>query len=232
MEPAAAAVMAGLPRSMWRWLGCALVLSLAATAYADELELDTGERVTGELKETTADTVVIEVQGRPVSYERARVRAIFLTPPSSAAAPPAPSPADALAALKKLQAFVGRPSQTLPSYTAQVNETRVPVETYLKTAPVDSSLQPAIADALGLYAFAVKVWESRLTNSASTTAEIGRNQIVEKCPSLQHIVAGYPAATTQENAWRRGTALEFQIPAIWSCAGEKIGEAEKAAAAR
>ena len=221
-----------LRRSARRWLGGALVLALAGVAHADVLELDTGERVTGELRETSADKVIVEVQGRLVSYDRARVRAIFLTAPTrEAAPPPAPSPADALAALKKLQAFVSRPSQSLPAYTAQVTESRAPVETYLKAAPVDSALQPAIADAFALYAFAVKVWESRLTNSASATAEIGRNPIVDKCPSLQRVVAGYPAPTTQENAWRRGTALEFEIPAIWSCAGEKIGEAEGAAKA-
>ena len=232
MEPATVAVIGVFTRSVWRWLGCAIVLALVGTANADVLELDTGERVTGELKETSGDKVVVEVQGRLISYERARVRAIFLTPPTGAAAPPpAPSPAAALAALKKLQAFVGQPSRGLPGYTAQVNESRVPVETYLKAAPVDSSLQPSIADAFALYAFAVKVWESRLTNSASASAEIGRNPIVDKCPSLQHIVAGYPAPTTQENAWRRGTALEFEIPAIWACAGEKIVEAEVAAKA-
>jgi hypothetical protein len=224
--------MSVVPRSAWRCLGCALVLSLAGAAHADVLELDNGERVTGELKETSADRIVIEVNGRPISYERARVRAIFLTPPTGgAAARPAPSPADALAALKKLQVFVSQQaSRGLPAYTAQVNESRVPVETYLKAAPVDSPLQPAIADALALHTFAIKVWESRLTNSASASAEIGRNSIVDKCAALQKVVAKYPAPTTQENAWRRGTALEFEIPVIWACAGEKVSEAEAAAA--
>jgi hypothetical protein len=178
---------------------------------------------------------VVEIQGRLVSYERARVRAIYLTPPTSgiAAEAPPPSPAEALAALKKLQASVSsQPPRALPAYTAQVNESRVPVEKYLKAAPVDSALQPAIADALALHTFAVKVWESRLQNSASASAENGRNPIVDKCPALKKVVAGYPAPTTQENAWRRGTALEFEIPAIWACAGEKVSEAEAAAKAQ
>jgi hypothetical protein len=231
MEPAAVAVIRALRRSAWRWLGGAMVVALAGTAHADVLELDTGERVTGELREASADKVIVEVQGRLISYDRARVRAIFLTPPASGAAePPPPSPAPALTALKKLQSFVSKSPQSLPAYTAQVAENRVPVETYLKAAPVDSGLQPAIADAFALYAFAVKVWESRLTNSASASAEIGRSPIVDKCSSLQRVVASYPPPTTQENAWRRGTALEFEIPAIWTCAGEKIGEAEAAAA--
>ena len=227
--------MAASPRSVWLWLGCALVLALTGGAYADVLELDNGQRVTGDLKETTADKIVVEIQGRLVSYERARVRAIYLTPPTSgtAAEAPPPSPADALAALKKLQASVSsQPPRALPAYTAQVNESRVPVEKYLKAAPVDSALQPAIADALALHTFAVKVWESRLQNSASASAENGRNPIVDKCPALKKVVAGYPAPTTQENAWRRGTALEFEIPAIWACAGEKVSEAEAAAKAQ
>ncbi len=227
--------MAASPRSVWHWLACALVLGLAGVAPADELELDNGQRVTGDLKETTADRIVIEIQGRLVSYERARVRAIFLTPPAggTAADAPPPSPAEALAALKKLQASVSpQPPRALPAYTAQVNESRAPIEKYLRTAPVDSALQPAIADALALHAFAVKVWESRLQNSAPVSAEIGRNPIVDKCSALQRVVAKYPAPTTQENAWRRGTALEFELPAIWACAGEKVGEAEAAAKPR
>jgi hypothetical protein len=235
MEPAASAVMAACPRFVWYGLGCALLLALASAAHADVLELDNGQRVTGDLKETTADKIVIEIQGRLVSYERARVRAIFLTPPSSGAAAeaPPPSPAEALAALKKLQASVSpQPPRALPAYSAQVNESRVPVEKYLKAAPVDSALQPAIADALALHAFAVKVWESRLQNSAPVSAEIGRNPIVDKCPALQRVVAKYPAPTTQENAWRRGTALEFELPAIWACAGEKVSEADAAAKPR
>jgi len=113
-----------------------MVLALAGTAYADVVELDTGERVTGDLKEASLDKVVVEVQGRLVSYDRARV------------------------------------------------------------------------------------------NSASASAEIGRNPIVDRCPSLQHVVEGYPAPTSQENAWRRGVTLEFEIPSIWGCAGEKISEAD------
>ena len=125
-----------------------------------------------------------------------------------------------------------QPPRALPAYTAQVNESRVPIEKYLKAAPVDSALQPAIADALALHTFAVKVWESRLQNSASASAENGRSPIIDKCPALKKVVAGYPAPTTQENAWRRGTALEFEIPAIWACAGEKVSEAEVAAKAQ
>ena len=68
--------MAASPRSVWQWLGCALVLALVGSAHADVLELDNGQRVTGDLKETTADKIVVEIQGRRVSYERARVRAI------------------------------------------------------------------------------------------------------------------------------------------------------------
>src|SRR5262249_29267078 len=136
----------------------------------------------------------------------------------------------ARAAMKTLRASGIPPPGALPAYTTQVNESRGPVEKYLKAAPVDSALQPAIADALALHTFAVKVWESRLQNSASASAENGRNPIVDKCPALKKVVASYPAPTTQENAWRRGTALEFEMPAIWACAGDKLSEAEAAAA--
>jgi hypothetical protein len=222
-------MIAALTRFTRRCLGCAVVFALAGAAHADVVELDTGERVTGELKETSPEKVIIEVQGRLISYERARVRAIFLTPQPRAAAAPAQSPADALAALKRLQSFVREPSRGLPAYSAEVAQNRVPVEAYLRAAPIDTAIQPSIADAFALYEFAGKVWESRLTNSASASAEIGRNPIIDRCSSLQHIVAGYPPPTSQENAWRRGVALEFEIPSIWACASEKISEVEVAA---
>lgn len=226
MEPTPRAVTAAVVRFMRRWIGCAMVLTLAGTAYADVVELDTGERVTGDLKEASLDKVVVEVQGRLVSYDRARVRAIFLTPPSARAVAPAPSPADALVALKEIQSLVSGPSRTLPAYTTQLTQSRATIEPYLKATPTTTAVRSPIADALALYEFAVKVWESRLTNSASASAEIGRNPIVDRCASLQHVVEGYPAPTSQENAWRRGVALEFEIPSIWGCAGEKISEAD------
>ncbi|MGH7302933.1 MAG: hypothetical protein ACRELZ_06560 [Candidatus Rokuibacteriota bacterium] len=108
-------------------------------------------------------------------------------------------------------------------------QNRIPVETYLNAAPANAPVRPAMAEALALYEFVAKVWESRLTNSASASAANGRNSIIDRCSSLKHIVAGYPAPTTsQENAWRRGVALEFEIPSIWACASEKVTEAEAA----
>lgn len=216
-------------RFAWHWVGGALVLAFASVAHADVVELDTGERVTGDLKEANLEKVIIDVKGRLTSYDRARVRAIFLTPPPPRAAEPALSPAEALAALKQLQAFVSAQSRSLPDYTAQVAQSRIPVETYLNAAPADAPVRPSMADALALYEFVAKVWESRLTNSASASAANGRNAIIDRCASLQRIMAGYPAATSQENAWRRGVALEFEIPSIWVCASEKVGEAEAAA---
>src|SRR5262245_28470753 len=226
MEPTPSAVTAVVGRFMRRWIGSAMVLALASTAYADVVELDTGERVTGDVRETSPDKVVVEVQGRLVSYDRARVRAIFLTPSPARTAAPAPSPADALVALKEIQSLISGPSRTLPAYTAQVTQSRAAIEPYLKGTPTTTAVRSPIADALALYGFAARVWESRLTNRASASAEIGRNPIVDRCASLQHVVEGYPPPTSQENAWRRGVALEFEIPAIWGCAGEKISEAE------
>jgi hypothetical protein len=211
---------------MRRWIGYAMLLALASTAYADVVELDTGERVTGDLKETSLDKVVVEVQGRLVSYDRARVRAIFLTSPPARTVAPAPAPAEALVALKEIQSLLSGPSRTLPAYTAQVTQSRAAVDTYLKATPATAAARSPIADALALYEFAAKVWESRLTNIASASAEIGRNPIVDQCASLQKILAAYPAPTSQESAWRRGVALEFEIPSIWTCAGEKIAEAD------
>jgi hypothetical protein len=213
-------------RGVGRAVVWALVLVAAAAADADVLELDTGERITGELREAGRDSIVFESGGHAVTYERARVRAILLTPTASVTAAPSVSPAEALAALKRLQDVTRAGPVDLRAYTTELTQNRPAVEKYLTSVPETTALRAPIADALGLYDFAAKVWASRLTNSASASAEIGRHPIIERCPALQRIVDQYPSPTTQENAWRRGVALEFELPAIWGCAGDKVAEAD------
>jgi hypothetical protein len=207
-------------------VGCLASLAFATDVLGDAVELSSGERLTGRVTQVTIDTVVLEAEGRTISLERGRVRAIFLTPAPNVAAPPASS-SEALAALKRLRAVTTSSTLELRSYTASLTQSREPIEKYVKQSAADVPLKALVSDALDLYDFAAAVWESRLTNSATASAVIGRSPIIERCPALQTIVSRYPPPTSQENAWRRGVSVEFEMPAIWSCAAEKVAEIER-----
>jgi hypothetical protein len=206
--------------------GLAVAL-MAASAEADVVELANGERIEGKLLQVTEQMVVVGTANGIVSLTRRDVRSIALTPPPAPAAAPAVPAGEAVAALKELQTAVTAPLS--PSeYRSHVTQSRLVVDPYLKQANGPAPVVEAVRDALAFYEFAGAVWESRLTNSASASAAIGRNAMIDRCPALQKIVAEYPPATDQETAWRRGVALEFEVPIIFRCASDKVADAERA----
>jgi hypothetical protein len=211
-------------------VACALVaVCAAATASADVIELTSGERVEGQLLQVIGEWVVVETGGKTVSFLRLNVRTIHLTPlPPVRANTPGVPVAEVVAALKHLQAVAAKPVEH-GEYVRQLAERREVIDKYLKEpAGASPALRTAVGDALAYYEFAGSVWESRLTNSASASAAVGRSPLIDRCPRLQRIVATYPPPDNQETAWRRGVAIEFEIPTIWACASEKVTESERA----
>ena len=133
-----------------------------------------------------------------------------------------------MTALKDLRATAAKPISQ-KEYGTQVALSREVVDKYLKAADgANRSMSDAASDAVVLYEFAASVWASRITNSAPASAAIGRSAVIDRCPALQKIVADYPPVTDQETAWRRGVAIEFEVPTILACASEKVAEAERA----
>jgi hypothetical protein len=86
------------------------LLTMAAATAADVIELRSGLRIEGTLKQASPAGVVVEVGGQVRTFEAGDVRAIYFTapPPRPAAAPAGPvtgSPAvDELGSLKGLRA--------------------------------------------------------------------------------------------------------------------------------
>jgi hypothetical protein len=206
-------------------IACALAVALmVANADADTIELVSGERIEGKVVRVTDDLVYVETGSGVVLLPRHTVRSMGSTP---AVAPPAAPAADVITALKGLQAAAAS-QVSQKDYAARVAQSRPVIAKYVQ----DAGAAPpggvdAVRDAFALYEFAATVWESRLADSAPASAAIGRSALIDRCPALQKVVADYPPATDQETAWRRGVAIEFEIPRILTCASEKAAEAER-----
>jgi len=208
-------------------IACALAVTLmAGDADADTVELMSGERIEGKIAKVTDDLVYVETAAGVVLVPRRTIRSMSGTAPIGPAAVPG---GDVLKALKDLQTAAASPISQ-QEYKVRVDQSREVVAKFLQEGSSARILADPVRDAFALYEFAAAAWESRLTNSASASAAVGRSAVIDRCPALQKIVAAYPPATDQETSWRRGVAIEFEIPTIMRCASDKVTEAERAMA--
>lgn len=200
----------------------------AHRAWADTVELRNGQRVQGKFREAIGTAVVIESGGQMLTFDRAQVSAIYL----DAAPPPPPtrlSPArgDTLQALDALRALTQVASVKQSDYARRVAGAKVALDRYLQE-PLggDVDLRALIADAWGLYAVASAAWEAKATHNAVISIAVGQDPVLDRCVALQPVLAKYPPPTSQGAALRRGVAVEAQISTLWSCAADKLAEAE------
>lgn len=239
----------------------ACLLGAPRDASADVVELTSGQRIVGTVKEATASGVVIEVRGRELRIRQANVQAITFdgSPPGSVtkaapvatAAPTAPLPsqrpsppsptalpsplpaqiAAALAALGGLQAATV--DVLAPAdYAARVEEVRREVERALGDASDQPDVRAAITAAVRYHAFAA--FAETVYEARGDLASIGGDPIVAECPSLTELVAR-DAARLQLNATDPAVVGLFAATegasSLRACAGEKIAEAERRARA-
>jgi hypothetical protein len=206
-------------------IACALAVALVAgAADADVVELMSGERLEGKIALITDELVYVETGAGVLLIPRHTIRSMSGTAPVG---PATGSAGDVLKALKGLQAAAAS-STSQQEYKGRVDQSREIVVKFLQEGSSARLLAEPVRDAFALYELAAAAWESRLTNSATASAAIGRSAVIDRCPALQKIVADYPPATDQETAWRRGTAIEFEVPTILRCASDKVTEAERA----
>jgi len=190
-----------------RWtVTMVLVFILTTTgASADTLELMSGERLEGRVKEMTATSVGIEVGGQQIRIERAKVRAIYFGTLGRQAPPTPPAVADALNALKALESAVSA-GLTYRDYVPRVADTKIHVD-----RAVNSQGSPAIAallsDAMNFYIVAAEFWGPSSNNFLDSLAMIDR---------LPPCRAAASTATSQDT-----------VKLLWACASTKIAEAEK-----
>jgi hypothetical protein len=211
------------------------LLVLATPVFADVVELTSGQTFFGTFKQAGGGVVIIEAGGRTLTFEQSQVRAIYFSPPpapetSQAPTLPPVASADALAVLKQLQKLASQGVER-SVYTREVADSKPLVERYLKGAGnKEGATSGAIEEAFGLYELAAAAWDSRATNTAAASAAVGRNPYVDRCPAMKAQLDSYPPPDTQENAWRRGAVVEFELAKIWACASGKVAEVERALA--
>jgi hypothetical protein len=141
----------------------ALALALCLTAVpaiADVVELKTGQRVEGTLKQADQASVRVEVGGQVITFKPDQVRAVYygLAP---AAGPPATKPgARALTALKGLKS-VAEAGTVYRDYVTWAADAKVEVD---RDADVSPELSAALAGTMNYYVLARNVWQQQLSS--------------------------------------------------------------------
>jgi len=203
-------------------LTIALVLA-AVPALADVVELKTGQRVEGTLKQADQATVTIEVGGQAIIFPAEQVRAMYYgsTPATAPVAEPA---SQALRALKALQS-AATAGVTYRDYAPRVIDAKIQVDRYLAGKPAGPERLP-ISKAMDL---ASSAWNAKVSKSGYD--DVGGSPLVAECPALAELIRRTDANTsvrTLGQATVRGISISMSgVPDIWSCAADQLTEAEK-----
>lgn len=197
---------------------------LAAPAFADVVELKTGQRVEGALKQATPASVSIEVGGQTITFEGDKVRAIYF------GAGPAPSPVatpvitpdhrdSALQALAGLRAIT-KSGVAYRDYNLRLHDATIAVDRYLRAAP-PSDDRDVFSVAMGFYSLAATAWSARLSRGTVRGADY---PFIERCARAKEFV---DHATPPERGTFGGTAyLSDAVHIFWAC-GADLPEARR-----
>jgi len=207
-------------------------------ASADVLELRGGERVEGVLKEATPAGVTIEIAGQSIKFDGSIVRAIYFGSPASLP-PPLPAPASLqpsspkappsaaglLQLVKSLRPAAGAGTM-LNEYQARMTAAAPIVDLYLAALAPGSGVD-AVRDAMRYYVLAESAWDN--LGRASRTVWLKRDDALGRCPAYRDFVQAMQAkgeAYYAERTRNYVNVADGVIPVLWSCASEKIAEAE------
>lgn len=200
---------------------------------ADVIELRTGQRLEGTFKGADDSAVRIEIDGRIVTFAPAQVRAIYY---GAVPAPPTPAPVqerdEAIGALAGLRS-VARTGMTYAEYAPRVSEAQIVVDLYLRKEDGAPAIKGAIADSFHFYALAGAAWNAGL--SRGNYATIGTDSALARCTHAQRVIAEskrkspfiWRAKGAGEGATAGMVIATDGIAALWSCASDKLAEAEK-----
>jgi hypothetical protein len=200
---------------------------------ADVIELRTGERVEGTFKGADDSAVRIEIDGRIVTFAPAQVRAIYYgSAPASTTLPSVLERDEAIGALEGLRS-VARTGVTYREYAPRVSEAQLVVDRYLQKEDGAPSIKGAIADSFHFYALAGTAWNAGL--SRGNYATVGTDAALARCAHAQRVIAEskrkspfiWRAKGAGEGATTGMVIATDGIAALWSCASDKLAEAEK-----
>jgi uncharacterized protein with von Willebrand factor type A (vWA) domain len=168
---------------------------------------------------------VIEVGGQAVTFEQEKVRAIYFGP-----APEQPAKTsdrdDAIKALKALQS-VATGGTDYRNYAPRVSDAKIAVDRYLSSeTPDPQEAKAAIQKSMGFYSLASAAWNSKI--SRSNYEAVSSNPLLDECPPLNRELNNpqFKARNDMERSIHRAVTAQFSISEIWSCASQKLSEAE------
>lgn len=207
-------------------------VALAGVAFADVVELKTGQRIEGNLKQATPTEVVIEVGGQVIIFSSEKVRAIYFGVAPSQNPEQSSARQEALRALKALKS-VTEAGVSYRDYAPRVSDAKIIVDRYLQGS--DSEPAPvkiAIGRAMQFYVLAANAWNVRIVRDAMPNA-LGLDPVVMECEHAKRVVEQRLEPRWQQtdrtlgSGYSAGAAIAFYgVSALWTCAAERITQAD------
>ena len=197
------------------------LLASSVPVLADVVELKTGERIEGAFKQALGGKVTISVAGQLITLDQAKVAAVYFGSAPKNVAARRPS-ADALAALKNLQSVVGA-GTIYRDYSSRVSDAKATVDRFRETAEGQPAAV-ALDQAARLHVQALHAWTERLQRGSM---DLKRDPVIIPCLSLRGVLRPSEAADPGPLAFATQEARLASQQALWSCASDKIAEAEK-----
>lgn len=202
-------------------LATLLAASCPVSAWADVLELKSGQKLEGQYAGGSKDEVRFQVGSQTLKFAVAEISRITFGTTSQDDFLKAAK--DVLRQLKALASTV-EGGITYRDYAPRVTDAKIKVDQFLdeyKSSPLPR-FNEHVADSLGFYAAAATAWNAGISKSAEGLLAIAGNKYVPKCAPLQEEVARHegkfdPAITI---------AIVGMRP-LWECARSSMLDAEK-----
>jgi len=152
--------------------------------------------------------------------------ALLLICPGSSGAQVKATPADALEALRDLDAAVSV-GVTFQEYMRRLADTKIRIDRYLRVTRDQSKVRKLIADAMDSYEFAGAAWNAKISEDWVSVADDPRSGI---CPEIESVISQETKKALADEKiigekGMRGLVITTRVPLFWRCASRKASEA-------
>ncbi len=213
-------------------LAIVIALLVAPPAFADVIELKTGQRVEGTLKTATPASVTVEVGGQAITFEGDKVRAIYFGAAPVSGGVQSVTPArEAITALRGLESATSA-RVSYRDYGPRLQDTKIVVDRYVQSR-AEPEAQPTIQAAMDFYLLASRAWALQIIRGPSQAQyeNVGRDPVISQCQRLSEFVdkisTGLDRGATRRFTKEESAGMVLSSPPalqrVWSCASDKIG---------
>lgn len=234
--------------SIARAMGLLTVLFSASCpfpAYADVLELKSGQRLEGRYAGGSKEEVRFQVGSQTLKFPTGEISKITIG--TSGKEDFRKTAREALRQLKAL-ASVAEGETTYGDYAPRVSDAKIKIDQFLdehKPSPIPK-FNEQVADSLGFYVAASAAWNTKLLGpeeKRNASLRLLENEYIRKCTPLQkamppsdEMVIPDPLSSAAQKrtvkvpGLRLAWAIEagYGIPLLWECARNSLIDAEKA----